>query len=253
MELITSRQNRICTEIRRLRSSRSARYKAGLYIADGLKLIQEALRWNADIAYIAAVPEIYPDIPDTLQRYALSPELMEYVSSMDSPQGAIAVIRMPQLPVCKLHPGTLILDHIQDPGNLGTILRTADAFDIPVVLSDGCADPFSEKTVRSSMGAIFRSLPAAAHTDTIIAFAASAALPIAVATLAPDSVDIRNGKVSEHIVVIGNEGHGVSREFMEAAQTHFIIPMTERCESLNAATAATVFMWQQLNEKHAGS
>ena len=77
---------------------------------------------------------------------------MQSVSSMRTPQGVLFSLRLPQEGALRVQPGMLLLDRIQDPGNLGTILRTADAFDLPVLLTNGCADPFSEKTVRASMG-----------------------------------------------------------------------------------------------------
>lgn len=81
---------------------------------------------------------------------------MQSVSSMRTPQGVLFSLRLPQEGAAPGAAGMLLLDRIQDPGNLGTILRTADAFDLPVLLTNGCADPFSEKTVRASMGAVFR-------------------------------------------------------------------------------------------------
>ena len=137
-----------------------------------------------------------------------------------------------------------MLDGIQDPGNLGTILRTADALDVPVTLLEGCADPYSHKVVRSSMGAVFRAPVITASWEQVRASCQAAQIPIAVTALEEGAVDIRQAALSQMAVVIGSEGQGVRREIMEAAEHKLIIPMNPHCESLNAAVAAAITMWQ---------
>ena len=133
---------------------------------------------------------------------------------------------------------------MQDPGNLGTILRTADALEIPVILSSGCADPYSAKTVRASMGAIFRTPPQMGEPQAVLDACRAQKIPLAVTALSHQAVDIRQGNPAECAVVIGSEGRGVSAAFLQAAQRQLIIPMHPRCESLNAAIAAAIVMWQ---------
>ena len=141
-------------------------------------------------------------------------------------------------------PGSLLLDGIQDPGNLGTILRTADALDIPVTLLEGCADPYSPKTVRASMGAVFRTQPVKAYWAEVKAACGVAGIPVAVTALSQRAKDLRNADLRGMAVVIGSEGQGVRREILESADGELIIPMNKRCESLNAAVAAAIVMWQ---------
>jgi TrmH family RNA methyltransferase len=141
-------------------------------------------------------------------------------------------------------PGMLMLDGIQDPGNIGTILRTADALEIPVVLLEGCADPYSHKVVRSSMGAVFRTPVLQTTWAQAQAACADAGIPVAVTALTDRAEDIRKADLSKMAVVIGSEGRGVRREILENADGELIIPMNERCESLNAAIAAAITMWQ---------
>ena len=169
---------------------------------------------------------------------------MQYVSDMQAPQGVLFSCVMPKTAEPHIAPGTLILDGIQDPGNLGTILRTADAFNIPVVCSDGCADPYNTKTVRASMGAVFRTQPVQMRRDALLAYCRDMQIPLAVTTLDKDSVDICSVQARNYAVVIGSEGHGVCREFCEKADKKLIIPMQPRCESLNASIAAAIVMWQ---------
>ena len=140
--------------------------------------------------------------------------------------------------------GMLLLDGIQDPGNLGTMLRTADALGVTVVLLEGCADPYSHKVVRSSMGAVFRTPVVQATWKTVGAACAAAGIPVAVTALSDRASDIRKADVKKMAVVIGSEGQGVRKEILEHADAELIIPMTAHCESLNAAVAAAIVMWQ---------
>ena len=140
--------------------------------------------------------------------------------------------------------GMLILDGVQDPGNIGTILRTADAMDVPVVLLDGCADPWSWKVIRSTMGAVFRVPVVQAGWDEVLTKCRAAGIPIGVTALSDRAVDIRSANLSEMALVIGSEGRGVRKEVLENADRELIIPMNPHCESLNAAIAAAIVMWE---------
>ena len=138
----------------------------------------------------------------------------------------------------------LLLDGIQDPGNIGTILRTADALDIPVVLLEGCADPYSHKVVRSSMGAVFRTPVVQTTWEEARLACGQAGIPIAVTALSDKAQDLRSALLNRMAVVIGSEGRGVRQEVLDAADVQLIIPMNPHCESLNAAIAAAIVMWQ---------
>jgi TrmH family RNA methyltransferase len=138
----------------------------------------------------------------------------------------------------------LLLDGIQDPGNLGTILRTADALEIPVALLDGCADPFSHKVVRASMGAVFRMQVIQTTWEIAQKALAEAEIPVGVTALNAAARDLREAALNQMAVVIGSEGQGVRKEILESAQKALIIPMNPNCESLNAAIAAAIVMWQ---------
>lgn len=169
---------------------------------------------------------------------------MASISPMESPQGALFVCRLPEKQLFVPKPGMLILDGIQDPGNLGTILRTADALQVPVVLLEGCADPYSYKTVRASMGAVFRTPVIQSTWEQVFAACREAGIPVAVTALSDRAQDLRKAPLASMAVVIGSEGQGVRREILQQAQAELIIPMDSRCESLNAAVAATIVMWQ---------
>ncbi len=242
--VITSRQNPRVQQIRRLLSSRREREQAGLFVADGTKLLAEAVRWWPGLETVVLTPQVEAQLPPQTEVLRVSPELMTYLSPMETPQGALFVCRLPQGGDFAPRPGMLLLDGIQDPGNLGTILRTADAFGIPVALLEGCADPFSHKVVRASMGAVFRTPPVQATWTQAESACRRAGIPIGVTALTDAARDIRTADLAAMAVVIGSEGQGVRREILENADEALIIPMQSRCESLNAAVAATVVLWQ---------
>lgn len=243
-EPITSRKNPLIQRIRRLLSSRKARLEEGLFAADGTKLLAEAVKWWPGLEIVLHTPEIQPDVPESVEKVCISRELMEYISPMESPQGALFVCALPEKKPLTVVPGMLLLDGIQDPGNLGTILRTADAMGVPVVLLEGCADPFSHKVVRSSMGAVFRSVPVQSTWKEMEEACKKAGIPVAVTALSPAAKDIRQAELSKMAVVIGSEGQGVRQEILRSAEAELIIPMNEKCESLNAAVAATIVLWE---------
>lgn len=152
MERITSSHNPLVQHMRKLQTSRAYRESCGEFVADGWKLLEEALKWYPEVtAVLTSEPERCPALPSSARLVEVPASLMQSVSSMRTPQGVLFSLRLPQEGALRVQPGMLLLDRIQDPGNLGTILRTADAFDLPVLLTNGCADPFSEKTVRASM------------------------------------------------------------------------------------------------------
>ncbi len=244
MDILTSRKNPIIQRVRRLLSSRKAREEEGLFVADGTKLLEEAVKWWPGLKMVLHTPDIDPDVPQSVEKISISRELMEYVSPMQTPQGALFVCALPEEKPLSVKPGMVLLDGIQDPGNLGTVLRTADAMDVPVVLLEGCADPYSHKVVRASMGAVFRSVPGQSTWQEVQIACKNAGIPVAVTALSPKAKDIRQADLSKMAVVIGSEGQGVRREILQSAQAELIIPMNEKCESLNAAVAATIVLWE---------
>ena len=243
-EYITSRKNPLLQQVRKLLTSRKDREKSGLFVADGTKLLEEAVKWWPGLDTVILSEGVQVDVPEGVRTVVVPGDVMESISPMQSPQGALFLCRLPEKTEFIPKPGMLLLDGIQDPGNIGTILRTADALEIPVALLEGCADPYSHKVVRSSMGAVFRTPVVQTTWEQAQAACAKANIPVAVTALSDTSVDLRQANLTDMAVVIGSEGQGVRREILEAANAQLIIPMNERCESLNAAIAAAIVMWQ---------
>ena len=248
-ERITSRKNPFLQQIRKLLSSRKERENTGLFVADGTKLLQEAVKYWPGLTAVILSDGVQAEVPSHVRLVRVPADVMESISPMQSPQGALFVCRLPEKKAFAAAKGMLLLDGIQDPGNLGTILRTADALDVPVALLEGCADPYSHKVVRASMGAVFRTQPVITTWQEVKDACAEAGIPVAVTALSDRAKDIRNASLAQMAVVIGSEGQGVRQEVLQSADAELIIPMNPHCESLNAAVAATIVMWQMNSSK----
>ena len=244
MERITARKNPLLQQVRKLLSSRKERETTGLFAADGTKLLAEAVKWWPGLETVILSDGVEAEIPGHVRAVSVPKDVMESISPMQTPQGALFLCRLPEKKAFLPKPGMVLLDGIQDPGNLGTILRTADALQIPVALLAGCADPFSHKVVRASMGAVFRNPPVQTTWEQVKEACAKVGIPVAVTALSDRAEDIRTAALSKMAVVIGSEGQGVRKEILQNAQAELIIPMNENCESLNAAIAAAIVMWQ---------
>ena len=241
---ITARKNPLLQQVKKLLTNRKEREKTGLFVADGTKLLAEAVRWWPGLDTVILSDGVEAKLPDGVRVVRVPEDVMASISPMETPQGALFLCRLPEKMPFQAKPGMLLLDGLQDPGNLGTILRTADALDIPVALLEGCADPYSHKVVRASMGAVFRSQVVQTTWETAKNACRAAGIPVAVTALTDTASDIREADLCKMAVVIGSEGRGVRPEVLADADRALIIPMNPRCESLNAAVAATIAMWQ---------
>ena len=249
MERITSRHNPLITRLRRLGAEKKARRAEGVLLCEGEKLVGEALRWGAELELLVVAEGTAPPpaLPGGVRLVEVPGELLKAVSTVDTPQGMLALCRTPDTaPPAELPPGRyLVLDGVQDPGNVGTIWRTADALGAEgLFLLPGCAEPFSPKTVRSTMGACFRLPVWEVELDGLSALLERAGLPLYATALREDTEDIRAVSLDRAAVVIGSEGRGVSPAVLAACGRTLKIPMRDRCESLNAAVAAAVVLWE---------
>ena len=243
-ERISSRKNPLLQQVKKLLTSRAERRKTGLFVGDGVKLLEEAVKYGAELQTVILSEGVEAAVPEGVRIVRIPEDVMVSISPMEAPQGAMFLAKIPvQQEFCPKK-GMLILDGVQDPGNIGTILRTADAMDVSVVLLDGCADPWSWKVVRSTMGAAFRAPVFQAGWEEVLGKCREAGIPIGVTALSDRAVDIRSADLSEMALVIGSEGRGVRKEVLENADRELIIPMNPHCESLNAAIAAAIVMWE---------
>lgn len=246
METITSKSNPLCVHLRKLASSRSYREETGEFLCDSPKLLGEAARWGAQVTALLYTGEAaHPEIAARAAR--VSESVMRSVSPMETPQGVVFACRIPDhgLPE-RLEPEGryLVLDGVQDPGNVGTVLRTADAFGATVILLPGCADLYNPKTVRAGMGVHFRSAVYRCALEELTERLREAGLPLCGAALREDTADVREVDLSRCALAVGSEGRGLSAAVLAACGRTVRIPMTPRCESLNAAAAASVLLWE---------
>ena len=230
MEHITSRHNPLMGHIRRLAGSAAYRWETGEFLCDSPKLLQEALLWQAEITAVVTISPL-PRLPEHIRQVQVPEDVMASISPVKTPQGVLFTCRLPQLPLPQNLTGRqyVLLDGVQDPGNVGTILRTLDAFDADgLLLTGGCADPYGWKAVRSSMGAVFRRPIYSGTPEELAALLHRSGLPL----------------YTRCVLAIGSEGRGLSREVLDLCDQTIRIPMSDRCESLNAAIAAAVLLWE---------
>lgn len=237
MEIIRSRQNETIKHFHALAGGGEARRTAGEFICAGEKLLQEALDNGAEVTML-----LWTSPREGLPCRVVTKEILDYVSPLKNSDGPVFTVRM------KDHRGksarsAIVLENVQDPGNVGTVLRTADALGIDrVVLCGACADPWSPKAVRATMGAIFRQDVRRASLEGLRE--ALDGLPLYGAALSDSARDIRRLGGKGAAFAIGNEGKGLSEELLALCDGHVIIPMESCAESLNAAVAAAICMWE---------
>ena len=244
METITSRKNELLVHLKKLAGDGDYRRECGEYLCDSPKLLHEAVRWGAEI--VAVVSTGGTEVPGA-RCVRVPRDVMESVSPMRSPQGTLFSCRMPERDLPQTLPGRryVVLDGVQDPGNVGTVLRTLDAFDFDgLLLLDSCADAYSPKTVRASMGAIFRRPVYQLTAQELGPLLEKSGLPLYGAALREDTLDIRAADYGRCAVAIGSEGRGLTEQVLAMCDKTIKIPMSQRCESLNAAMAAGVILWE---------
>jgi len=244
--MITSKNNQQIKYIRRLLESAKFRDEQGLFVIEGMRLVSQAPAELLEAVYVSESLEregtgcISADRVETV-----SDSVFRSISDTVNPQGILAVCRKPASGMERVSGAGLyvLLDEIRDPGNLGTIIRTAEATGAAVIMSPGCVDIFNPKVIRSTMGSIFR-VPFAIcdmaeavkelqeEGVTVCAAALDASVPFAEAAYG-----------HANAFIIGNEANGVRREIQEIADIRVRIPMHGRVESLNAAVSAAVLMY----------
>ena len=264
MELITSRRNPLVARLRALHQPRGRREQDRLLL-EGTHLLQEVLRLGLTPDLLLATPgwlERHPALlaacPAAMRRVTVAEPVLEAVATTDHPDGVVLTLPPPPLPAPGRARFVLVLDRLQDPGNLGTLLRTALAAGIEEVWLAGGADPFQPKVLRASAGAAL-ALPCRRHPDRDalvegLTQAREAGLQL-VATVVPDQAG--HGEVLPYweldwcrptALLLGNEGAGLDPALQALASERVTIPHDRRVESLNVAVAAAPLLlerWRQ--------
>ncbi len=268
-DIISARTNPLVVKLSKL-DEKKHREEEKLFRLDGIKLLLEAIDFGAEIEFILVRDDSYDRIMGAIEGHIgkreicidgilvrLSGSAFEKLSSEKSPEGVITIAKYIDKihKICKIEKDsvfsadgkTLMLESVRDPGNLGTMLRSAAAFGFKtVVMTSDCADIYNPKTVRAAMGAIFK-LCIIRVDDAASAISAIRKDGRRVLAAALDEGAVRLGSLElneNDVFLIGNEGHGLSQEAIDASDKTVFIPMSEGTESLNAAIAASVCMWE---------
>lgn len=258
---ITSRENPLVKAYTKLAASRKERQERGQFVTEGIKLTWEAFQAGCGLERLfvtQAALERYEQIPrmDCRELILVSQPVADKLAQSVNPQGVFGVFSMldKEKAGVKME-GTgrlLALSSLQDPGNVGTILRTAAALGVDgVLLSGDCPDPYSPKVLRSTMGGLFK-VPWEICQDlpSKLMEAKGVGIPVYGAALTPDAQPIQNLSMEKGcLVVIGNEGNGLSQEVLDCCSQTAIIPMAPDSESLNAAMAAGIFIWEMTRNR----
>lgn len=241
--LITSLNNEHIKELLKLKEKKY-RDLSNTFLIEGRHLVLEAHREKKIVELILEKDELFPLDTNTLY---VSSSIMRKLSDLSTPSNVMAVVeKLDEKPIGEK---ILILDNIQDPGNLGTIIRSAVAFNFDtIVLSPKTVDLYNPKVVRSTQGMMF-------HTNIIIREPVSFINELKkegykiVGTKVTNGVDVRESRTYSHFaLIIGNEGKGMSEELSELCDEYLYIKMNDQCESLNAAVAASILMYEISNK-----
>ena len=248
--MISSRNNTKIKNVRKLQTSAKERKLTGTFVIEGVRLVKEAPAEAVEQLFISESLFRTEEIDLSLYKNAevVTEEVFRSFSDTVSPQGVLAVVRKPQwtMDMSAFSEGCLLLllDGIQDPGNLGTILRTSEAAGVNmVIMSEDCVDIFNPKVIRSTMGSIFRVPFITNDLVSVIELMKTEGISVYGAAL-EDSTDCRNITFPDRCaIVIGNEGNGISQSVLNAVTEKIRIPMAGEVESLNAAVSAAVLLY----------
>ena len=255
MDIISSTKNEKIKELAKLQTAKG-RKKAGMYLLEGEHLVEEAIKEKAPIELIVVSSNRREDYQYLLEQteinvLVVSQEVFQKLSMTETTQGILAAVNIENQAEPPCSGRIIVLDAVQDPGNLGTIVRTADAagFDA-VVLGAGTVDLYNDKVIRSMQGSHFHIPVFQADLREYLPVLKKQRVEVAVTALHRDSKDysILQGK-SDVAIVVGNEGQGVSSEVIELADAVVTIPMFGKAESLNVAIASALLMYKTKESK----
>ena len=263
MQRISSKDNNLIKHLKKLKEKKY-RDEYGEYTVEGIKLVKEAFKEKANIKQLIICDGCNSEIIESHLKYEMAkfdfvyvPEnIFKMISNVVNPQGVLAVIGKNTIDVANKDNISLTddiilaLDDIQDPGNLGTILRTADSVGLKqILISKGTADPYNPKVVRSTMGAIFRiNIIECDNLKEILEYLHEKNYKIMCTSLEAKET-IYQTNYNKKVIVIGNEANGVSKDIQKMADEKVIIPMLGKTESLNASVATGVILYEYVRQK----
>ena len=241
--VITSKSNNLIKKAKKLLKKK---YRDHSYLIEGWHLFEEAEKAGAEFLNIF----VLEDYADRVSHFSMvtyvTPEILKELTDSKTPQGIIAELAMPSLPLENLKVGRyLVLEDVQDPGNVGTMIRTADAAGLDgVLISEKSADIYNQKTLRSMQGSHFHLPIYRVNLLSLVNDLKNADVTTIATTLSDNSCDYKSlKKVENFALIMGNEGQGITSEMAEQADVLTHITMPGRAESLNVAAAAAIFIF----------
>ena len=243
MTIITSKANSVVKNTKKLHQKK---YRKSAYLIEGWHLFEEAVQAGVTIEKVFALESYRDQLAAFPQTIWVSEEILLDLADTQTPQGIVAVIQKEEVGLPDFSQGKfLFLEDVQDPGNVGTMIRTADAAGFTgVIVSDKSADIYSLKTLRSMQGSHFHLPIYRLPLATFVEEAKKSNLPILATTLSKESKDYRElSLLKDFVLVMGNEGQGISPVMAESADQLVHIGMKGRAESLNVAVAAGILMF----------
>ena len=259
MEYIQSKDNLLIKDIKKLKEKRY-RKDSNMFLVEGFRFAEEALDSDFEVMqiFISARGESKYEnslLKDKLQKntkvYSISDSLFKTICDTDNPQGIIAAVKNKPVDIKYNNGFYMLADKIQDPGNMGTIIRTAHAAGaLGVIITKGTVDIYNEKTLRSTMGSIFK-VPVIEDKDlSLVKELKDAGFKLVTSSLDTDK-NFYDIDLKEKIIIsVGNEGNGISEEIYNLSDLKVKIPMPGGAESLNAAVAASIMMYEVIRQKN---
>ncbi|KAB7705996.1 RNA methyltransferase [Bacillus aerolatus] len=227
--------------------TKKEREQTGLYLLEGLHLVETALNHQDDLIELIASEEV--TLPahwnlDSVEMTIVTPEVARLLSDTEAGQGVFAVCRKRNLPDTLTGRTYLLIDAVQDPGNIGTMIRTADAAGVDgIILGTGCADPYNSKVLRSAQGSHFHLPLVQMPLLQAIRELKERGVPV-FGTSLKEASDFREAKVEESFaLLVGNEGSGVAEQLLAETDSNVFIPIYGGSESLNVAVAAGILLY----------
>ncbi len=257
MREITSKDNNLIKYISKLQTSAKLRREDRRFISEGLRVSLEALRGGVEIESVLVTDEVLKKHSQELEPllicgaevFLIPQKIMQYISDTKTPQGVICVLKALDNNIVfdTINNKYIFLENIQDPSNLGTILRTADALGISgVIMTDNCCDIYSPKVCRGAMGALFR-VPFMFVQNAPEFIRNFAEYGSTYAAVVRDAENLGECSFDGNcLIAVGNEGNGLTDETISACQRRITIPMSGNAESLNAAIASGILMWEMM-------
>lgn len=262
---ISSENNKIIKHIKSLELKKQ-RNKHKQFLIEGLRIVEECIKYNGDIEYIIYSEKIYSaqggaDLLDKISEkgyytYKVPNNLFNKISNTETPQGIMAVVNMKETKLQEFNPNNdknlffVILDRIQDPGNMGTIIRTSESANVDaVIVTKGSVDLYNNKTLRATMGSIFHMPIIQCDNDEWVEYLKKKNVKLIAADLDTDKTYIDIDYKENIGIIVGNEANGIKEDILNNVDEKVIIPILGKIESLNASVAAGILIYKAAEEK----